>query len=320
MDNLGIGHLLKEVTMQPPLLKYSKPKLGNHRKRSKLGEGEMELAKVFHMNGGTGDASYAKNSLLQQKGILMTKKITDEAITALYRSHSPETICIADIGCSSGPNTFLGVTGLIKTIHQECKSNGHQSPEFHVFLNDLPSNDFNSVFRSLPAFHEDLKKQNMGGEGFDPPSCFVAGVAGSFYNRIFPSKSLHFVLSSNSLHWLSQVPDGIENNNGNIYATNTSPPNLLKAYYEQYERDFVIFLKYRSDELVKGGRMVLTMAGRKNEERSFNEGSRYLLEPLVRALKDMVAEVNPGINRRRESEFIQYCCILPMSCRSNVYS
>ncbi|KAK4372809.1 hypothetical protein RND71_008193 [Anisodus tanguticus] len=57
----------------------------------------MEVAKVLHMNGGIGDTSYAKNSQFQQKGILMTTKITDEAITALYRSHSPETICVADL-------------------------------------------------------------------------------------------------------------------------------------------------------------------------------------------------------------------------------
>uniref|UniRef100_A0A1U7WQ92 Salicylate carboxymethyltransferase-like n=1 Tax=Nicotiana sylvestris TaxID=4096 RepID=A0A1U7WQ92_NICSY len=138
-----------------------------------------------------------------QKVILMTKSIRDEAIAALYRSLSPETICIADLGCSSGPNTFLVISGLIKTIYEECKSNGQkQSPEFHVFLNDLPGNDFNTIFRSLPAFYEDLRKQM--GDGFDP-NCFVTGVAGSFYTRLFPSQSLHFVHSSYSIHWISQV-------------------------------------------------------------------------------------------------------------------
>nr|QDJ95750.1 salicylic acid carboxylmethyltransferase-like [Lycium chinense] len=249
----------------------------------------MEVAKVCHMNGGTGDASYAKNSLLQQKVVLMTKGINDEAITALYRNLSPETICIADLGCSSGPNSFLPVSQLIKTINEECKNNCQQSPEFHIFLNDLPGNDFNTIFWLLPAFHEDLKKQNMGQDGLDQPKCFVTGVAGSFYTRLFPSKSLHFVHSSYSLHWLSQVPDGIENNKENIYAATTSPPSVHKAYYEQYERDFVTFLKYRSEELVKGGRMVLTVLGKENEDR-FSKGCHYLVEPLSMALKELVAE------------------------------
>ncbi|KAK4717077.1 hypothetical protein R3W88_015415 [Solanum pinnatisectum] len=149
----------------------------------------MEVTKVLHMNGGIGNSSYAKNSLLQQKVILMTKSITNKAISALYNNLSPgETIRIADLGCSSGPNTFLTISQLIQTIHEECKSNGQQqSPEIHVFLNDLPSNDFNTIFRSLPTFYEDLRKQNTGGDGL-----FVTGIAGSFYTRLFPSKTLHF--------------------------------------------------------------------------------------------------------------------------------
>lgn len=62
------------------------------------------------------------------------------------------------------------------------------------------------------------------------------------------------------------MPDGIEDNKGNIYVSRTSPTTVVKAYYEQYERDFVTFLKYRSKELVKGGRMILTMLGRNNED------------------------------------------------------
>ncbi|KAG5611515.1 hypothetical protein H5410_022796 [Solanum commersonii] len=165
----------------------------------------MKVTKVLHMNGGMGDASYAKNSLLQLVNTAQTKgdphdikSITDEAIPSLYNNLSPrETICIVDLGCSAGPNTFLPVSQLIQTIDKERKNKGHKSLEFHVFLNDLPSNDFNTIF------HESLWKKNMGEDGlFDPANCFVTGVAGSFYTRLFPSNSLHFVHSSYSLHWL----------------------------------------------------------------------------------------------------------------------
>ncbi|XP_075100478.1 S-adenosyl-L-methionine:benzoic acid/salicylic acid carboxyl methyltransferase 3-like [Nicotiana tabacum] len=178
-------------------------------------------------------------------------------------------------------------------MKKECKSNGQQQTlEFQIFLNDLPGNDFNTIFRSLPEFHEDLRRQNMGDDGIFDPSCFVAGIAGSLYNRLFPSKSLHFVHSSYSVHWLSQVPVGIENNKGNIHVESTSPLDVIEACYEQYERDFVNFLKLRSIELVKGGRMVLTVMGRKNYD-SFSKASCYLSEPIVRALKDIIAEVKP---------------------------
>lgn len=74
-------------------------------------------------------------------------------------------------------------------------------PEFQVYLNDLPGNDFNTLFRSLPAFYEKLKKE----KGRESSACFIAGVPGSFYGRLFPTGSLDFIHSSSSLHWLSQA-------------------------------------------------------------------------------------------------------------------
>lgn len=65
---------------------------------------------------------------------------------------------------------------------------------------------------------------------------------------------------------------------------------MVKAYYKQYERDFVNFLKYRSKELVDAGCMILTILGRKNEER-FSKGACYLLEPMARALRELVVKV-----------------------------
>ena len=87
-----------------------------------------------------------------------------------------------------------------------------------------------------------------------------------------------------------QVPEGIENNKSNIYMASTSPPSVLKAYYEQFRRDFSLFLKCRSEELVTGGRMVLTILGRKSEDPSSKECC-YIWELLAMALNEMVSEV-----------------------------
>ncbi|CAK9152354.1 unnamed protein product [Ilex paraguariensis] len=69
----------------------------------------------------------------------------------------------------------------------------------------------------------------------------------------------------------------------------TSPPSVLKAYYEQFQRDFSLFLKCRSKELVTGGRMVLTFLGRKSEDPS-SEECCYIWELLAITLNDMVSE------------------------------
>ena len=53
---------------------------------------------------------------------------------------------------------------------------------FQVFLNDLPHNDFNSIFRSLGSFYEKLEKEKEkekeGGEVWRMFDCRNA--------RIFP--------------------------------------------------------------------------------------------------------------------------------------
>ncbi|CAN1299377.1 Probable methyltransferase TCM_000168 [Linum perenne] len=54
--------------------------------------------------------------------------------------------------------------------------------EFSVFLNDLPGNDFNTIFVSLPAFQQKLKVEHD--KGFD--HYFVSGVPDSFYGRLSP--------------------------------------------------------------------------------------------------------------------------------------
>ncbi|XP_019166106.1 PREDICTED: salicylate carboxymethyltransferase-like [Ipomoea nil] len=241
----------------------------------------MKVAEVLRMNGGIGDTSYANNSLIQQNVIQITKPITDQAITSLYTTliNNPKTISIADLGCSSGPNTLLTVSNLMKAVDNHRKKLRRQhSPEFQIYLNDLPTNDFNTIFQSLPKHRREIAGDGSG-------LCFFNGVPGSFYGRLFPTDSLHFVHSSYSLHWLSQVPKGIEENKGNISMASDSPPTVIKAYYDQFERDFSTFLKCRSIELVKGGRMVLTMLGRQSENPTWD-----IWELLGLALNDIAAE------------------------------
>ncbi|GAA0185260.1 methyltransferase [Lithospermum erythrorhizon] len=249
----------------------------------------MGRSSVPHMNGGNGEISYANNSSIQEKVILMTKPILEKAMSELYCNLLPTRISIADLGCSSGPNALLVSSEIIEAIHNTSRRLSHESPEVQIFLNDLPENDFNNLFSCLSQFQERLRKGNDGSPGF--PHCYFTGVPGSFYDRCFPTKSLHFVHSSYSLHWLSQVPRGLEGNKGNIFMASTSPIGVLNAYYNQFKSDFSTFLKNRSLEIVAGGHMVLTMLGRNSEDRSSKEGC-LTWGLLASALNDMVTEVH----------------------------
>ncbi|WOK96416.1 hypothetical protein Cni_G05123 [Canna indica] len=106
-------------------------------------------------------------------------------------------VAVVDLGCSTGTNTLFFVDVIVKYVAQMYEELDHDLPEFLVFFSDLPSNDFNVLFQLLPP----------------PPSSkclegqrryFASGVSGSFYSRLFPSRSVN--VFNSSLHWLPQVP------------------------------------------------------------------------------------------------------------------
>nr|ACP20216.1 salicylic acid carboxyl methyltransferase [Mikania micrantha] len=249
----------------------------------------MDVAQVLRMNGGEGDYSYSNNSLLQRKVISMTKPIIEDALTNLYCGMNfPQTLTMADLGCSSGPNALLVASELVKSIdkiRQKLGSN-NEAPEIQMYPNDLPHNDFNTIFHSVPKFQNNLMRMPNSSCS---PQFYVCGVPGSFYTRLFLRKSIHFVYSSYSLMWLSQVPDMTSTNKGNIYMSTASPPNAIKAYYEQFQKDFLMFLKCRAEEMVPGGHMVLTILGRQSDDPCSKECC-YVWDLLAASLNDMVSE------------------------------
>ncbi|PPD96510.1 hypothetical protein GOBAR_DD06464 [Gossypium barbadense] len=241
----------------------------------------MAAEKVLWMNPADHEISYANNSFYQKEVLVKVRPIVEEAITDMLKKIGvPTCMKVVDMGCASGPNTFQAVSHVIDTVHGMCQQQELKLPEFEVLLNDLPGNDFNSVFKSIPDFYK--QKGDLVQE-----RCFIRGVAGSFYHRLFPSASLHFVHSSNGLHWLSKLPVGLENNKGNICMARSSPPNIFKAYANQFQEDFTNFLSSRSREIVRQGCMVLTFMVRRNPNPSHEH---HCLELLAKSLLDLVAQ------------------------------
>ncbi|XP_073034970.1 benzoate carboxyl methyltransferase-like [Primulina eburnea] len=242
----------------------------------------MGLNKILHTNAGDGETSYANNSIVQKYGISKTWPILDETLKNMLDTERFEEYCcfkMVDFGCASGPNTLLVLSHLMDTLQDF--SSGFQ--EIQVFLNDLPDNDFNNLFKLVQSFYQ--KKETK-----TKPRCFIYGSPGSFYDRLFPSNSMHFVYSSYSIHWLSGVPEGLESNNKeNIYIAKTSPANVLEAYANQFQRDFFKFLNIRGEEMIPGGRMVLSLSGRRLEDASsMVENAHFTI--LAETLHEMVVE------------------------------
>ncbi|XP_057786760.1 probable methyltransferase TCM_000336 isoform X2 [Salvia miltiorrhiza] len=203
----------------------------------------------------------------------------------------PKSMGIADMGCSSGPNTLSNVKEFIGAVEEACRKMKEAAPEFRFYLNDLPTNDFNTIFQALPDLYREL---NAGKDEGCPP-VYVAGFPGTFYGRVFPDNCLHLVYSSYGLHWLSRVPlalyDGPNPNSSinkkSIYISGRSPVGVCEAYYKQFQDDFSLFLKSRSQELINGGKMVLILLGRDGPFH-VDRGISFLWEILYQSLATLV--------------------------------
>ena len=128
----------------------------------------------------------------------MKAKIDEEIFKNLdvkSLSSASNTIRLADLGCSTGPNTFIAMQNLMEAIklkHKSQRPDVSEAPEFQVFFCDRTSNDFNTLFGSIPQAGREY---------------FPVGVPGSFHARLFPESSLDFAYTSHALHWLSKTPE-----------------------------------------------------------------------------------------------------------------
>ncbi|XP_062118107.1 probable methyltransferase TCM_000336 [Humulus lupulus] len=251
----------------------------------------MDVGNVFHMTGGNGHTSYTNNSSLQKKGSDMVKHITLETVQEVYLTTTPKVLGIADLGCSSGPNTLSIIKDIVEAVQTTSRSIMVPPPQFHVYLNDLPTNDFNSIFKSLPDFS---KKLLLNKERQD--SIFIGAYPGSFYGRLLPNNSLHFVYSSYSLHWLSKVPPalydekGVSINKGSIYISERSPKEVTQAYLNQFQKDFSVFLGARSKEVIQGGKMVLILLGKEGPHHHIDRGNSFFWQLLSRSFSILVSK------------------------------
>lgn len=216
------------------------------------------------------------------------EKINQEISNNLDMKHLSSlsnTIRLADLGCSTGPDTILAMQNLLESIklkyHSQCPNS--KPLEFQVFFRDRPSNDFNTLFNSVPQDRQ----------------YFACGVPGSFHGRLFPELSLHFVYTCHALHWLSKLPkelldkDSPAWNKGRIHYLN-SPREVYNAYASQVYKDIDGCLSFRAKEIVTGGMMVIIMMGSPNGVPSHCNYSTFALtfDLMGSTLMEMAREVS----------------------------
>ncbi|XP_010922871.2 gibberellic acid methyltransferase 2 [Elaeis guineensis] len=232
-----------------------------------------ELHRILCMQGGDHDGSYAKNSEASASALALCKPMLAGAISSMKLFQGEPSIRIADLGCATGHNTLSTMELVVRSLRQRYEEDSDHMPEFEAFFSDLPSNDFNSLFRSLASFTDTMKRPY-----------YAAGVPGSFYQRLFSKGKLHMVVSLSALHWLSQIPDAVLDkqspswNKGRAWIDGAKK-EVVEAYAKQSEEDLTAFLQCRKEEIVEGGMLFILMAGRPDSQQPENQ----LSDPDTRA-------------------------------------
>ncbi|XP_022146823.1 probable S-adenosylmethionine-dependent methyltransferase At5g38100 [Momordica charantia] len=245
-----------------------------------------QLSDSLPANGGNGTYSYSNNSSYQRLFAHVEREKIDEEIAEKFEikklsSSSSNTIVLADLGCATGSNTFMTMQHIVKSMKRSFQSLCPSSalPEFQVFFNDQVTNDFNTLFQSLPMERD----------------YFAAGVAGSFHHRLFPKASVQFVHSSYAVHWLSRIPEELRDerslawNKGHIHYLGAAEA-VAAAYAAQFAKDMGDFLRARAEELVEGGIMVIITSGNPDGTSASHLPSGLLYNFLGSTLIDMSKE------------------------------
>ncbi|KAI4341515.1 hypothetical protein MLD38_026229 [Melastoma candidum] len=242
-----------------------------------------EVISNHTMTGGDGRHSYLKNSVMQGQVVDHIKGLVEEMVAKTVNFHGSyppgRSFRIADMGCSVGPNTLRTVEMIVEAVEKKYRAEGltDRLPEFHVFFNDRPANDFNTLFRSLPS----EKKY------------FAAGVPGSFRGRLFPGKFIDFVNCTYALHWLSEIPKPVLNRQSPAFSKDKihygiANQEVIDAFEMQFHDDMNKFLDARSQEVVAGGMMALTIRLRPDGTSHHRVLENRFLDLLGSCVLDMV--------------------------------
>ncbi|CAM6104473.1 unnamed protein product [Calypogeia fissa] len=240
-------------------------KMAQHR-----AENSQDLTALLAMQGGEGDDCYAKNSRTQADGVKFVLPTLEAAINRIILPQKP-LVKIADLGCSSGPNSIEHMNLVVSLMKSRFAAPSYSgpTPEFQVFFVDLLSNDFNGLFRLINQGRNRQGPLRLQQSMSGVTDYFSTGVFGSFYGRLLPRDSIDVVFSSFSLHWLSKIPEVVQEphspayNDGFVWI-HGGKELVAQAYAEQAKRDMCDFLRARAEEMVSGGLMFLLMKGRKD--------------------------------------------------------
>jgi gibberellin A4 carboxyl methyltransferase len=208
---------------------------------------------VPETTGMKGAGYYDRYSTAQLASMRVVFDWIEGAAATLPLPTDSQPFAVLDLGCSEGRNALVATNEVVACVRRRWPEQIVQT-----IYNDLPSSNFNRLFLNL---HE-AKTAGRIASGVYP-----SAVAGSFYEQLVPSGSVHFALAFNTVLWLDRLPD-LPVTDFVVYRRPHPqrpelhvPPELAAAFARQANRDLVRFLECRARELTPGGKLLIASPG-----------------------------------------------------------
>jgi hypothetical protein len=223
-----------------------------------------------------GAGYYDQHSTAQMASIAALRDWLEQAAASLPLPAPERPISILDLGSSEGRNALRMMEVLVAELRRRTGQ-----PLLTIY-SDLPSNNFNQLFANL---------EEARGAGLFPAGTYPAAVGGSFYGPLLPAGTVHLATSFNSLLWLDRLP-AVPIPDFVVYRrpqparqAPAASAEATAAFRAQAEQDLVRFLKCRAEELVPGGKLLLTTPGDHDNARTCDG----LYDVLNDACLDLIA-------------------------------
>lgn len=200
--------------------------------------------------------SYNRDAAVQAAVFQSAAPVLASAMNRLCSGLSREAplLSIADLGTSGGSNSLHMLKFCVNFLRDQLSPlAGSNQREIVVYLNDLPDNDWPVLIKTIDSPASILKTTVI-----NPVYTYL--VPRSFYEPLFPSNSLDFIVSMITLHWISKSPQCLY-----PHLSHLEPglaPDVKDIWAKQAHGDLTKFLRHRATELKPGGQLVVSMVAK----------------------------------------------------------
>jgi SAM dependent carboxyl methyltransferase len=166
-----------------------------------------------------------------QRVLLLSRLSVAEEHLKLALGLTDKVLQVVDYGSSEGMNSMIFFKGVLERFR------AYSNREVFITHTDVPDNGWNVLYNLVNTSENSYLKI---------PGVYYSTIGKTFYSQLFPSQSVHIGFSSNAFHWLSKP---------------------VKRIYEeektlQAKQDAKTILSHRIQELVIGGTLIFSVAGK----------------------------------------------------------